>query len=316
MAQQTQDILVESGTNELEILVFAMGKQRYGVNVAKVREVIEPLTTTRLPESHQAVLGVFQLRDMVTPLIDLRRALHLPAQEEADQRKIFILEFNGARVGFLVDTVEQIYRVSWENVAAVPEMEAVRRAPVTSIAHINDDMVLMLDFEHLVFEVSGLDATETPKDLPANSAARGKYHILLAEDSQLMRTVITRNLAEAGYTKLTVCADGQETWDQLERSVANGGPSDFDLMITDIEMPRIDGLHLTKRIKEHPQMQGIPVVIFSSLVSIDNEKKCQTVGADAQITKPQLGDLVRLLDRLIMPSGATDQNAPLAATAV
>jgi len=302
-APKQQGILLESGTNELEVLVFTLAGQRYGVNVAKVREVIEPVELTKLPESPEAMDGVFQLRNIVIPSINLRRCLHLGGDDDGEC-KIIIMEFNDVRVGFSVSTVEQIYRVSWKSVSAVPGVEGVQGAPVTSVAHINDNMVLMLDFEQIVFEIGGVDLFEQSASRIEKNIDRGDQRILFAEDSGVMRKLIQSNLVDAGYTNIEVCTDGQEAWEMLEQDVADGSAS-FALMITDIEMTRMDGLHLTKRLKSHAALKHIPVILFSSLVSIDNDKKCKSVGADAQITKPQLAELVELIDRLIGESGAT-----------
>jgi len=296
-----QGILLESGTNELEILVFTLGEQRYGVNVAKVREVIEPVALTKLPESPEAMDGVFQLRNIVTPLINLSRCLHLSGGNDGECKTI-IMEFNDVRVGFSVTTVEQIYRVSWKNVTAVPAVDGVQGAPVTSVAHINDNMVLMLDFEQIVFEIGGVDLFEESASRIEQNFERGDQRILLAEDSAVMRKLIQSNVEKSGYTNLVVCTDGQEAWEALEQDVATNGTPTFSLLITDIEMPRMDGLFLTKRLKENAAMKHLPVIIFSSLVSVDNEKKCKSVGASAQITKPQLAELVELIDRLIIES--------------
>lgn len=296
---QQHGILLESGTNELEILVFTFLGQRYGVNVAKVREVIEPVEVTAMPDSHESVLGVFQLRDTVSPLIDLQRALGSGAVVDVQAGKIIIMEFNDVRVGFLVENVEQIYRVSWESVAAIPDIAGVNDAPLTSVAHINDNMVLMLDFEKIVFDIGGVDLFEEHAKRMTERDGRDSTRILFAEDSNAMRALIQSNLHKAGYTNITLCVDGQNAWDKLESDVSEHGRVTFDILITDIEMPRIDGLHLTRRIKDNPQMNDLPIVIFSSLVSDDNEKKCKAVGADAQITKPQLDQLVDLIDSLV-----------------
>ncbi len=316
MASSTRpEILLESGTNELEVLVFTLHERSYGVNVAKVREVIENLTVTSLPESPDSVLGVFQLRDIVTPLIDLHRALKLEPSRDAANGKIIIMEFNDARIGFFVDTVAQIYRVSWADVRAVPDMHGVHDAPLTSIALIKDEMVPMIDFERLVFDISGVDLFQESAKKVTLSDARQDRKILLAEDSHVMRTLIGGNLKKSGYTDVTICNDGQEAWDALEADLADGGSLTYDLLITDIEMPRIDGLCLTKRIKEHLQLRGLPVIVFSSLVSIDNQKKCESVGANAQITKPQLAELVDLLDGLLGLAGCTAGNVDASAQA-
>lgn len=309
MADVTQhDILLESGTNELEVLVFHIDAQRYGVNVAKVREVIKPLDITSLPHTHAAVLGVFQLRNTVIPAINLKRCLGKEPSVPPES-KIIIMEFNDTRMGFLVDSVEQIYRVSWQDVASIPDLEGVNDAPLTSIAHIGDNIILMLDFEKLVFDIGGVDLFERNARNIVGNVARNDRRLLLAEDSHIMRKLIKDNLHKAGYSNVTVCTDGQEAWDTLQQSVIQDGQCPFDLIITDIEMPRIDGLYLTRRIREHPGLKDLPVVIFSSLVSADNQKKCESVGADAQITKPQLAKLVDLVDGLIAKS-AKDTAAP------
>lgn len=161
MAEQSQhDILLESGTNELEILVFRLGEQRYGVNVAKVREVIKPLTITALPESHPAIMGAFQLRNTVTMLLDLQCCLGMSLATDLKNGRIIIMEFNDVRVGFFVRDVEQIYRVNWQNVKSMPDMQGVNDAPITSIVFINEEMISMLDFERLIFEISGVDLFE------------------------------------------------------------------------------------------------------------------------------------------------------------
>ncbi len=299
-----QDILLESGTNELEILVFRLGNQRYGVNVAKVREVVETQNITALPESHPAILGAFQLRNTVTMLVDLQCCLGMTTMKDLSTGRIIIMEFNDARVGFFVRDVEQIYRVNWQSVQSVPDMDGVNQSPITSIAFINEEMVSMLDFERLIFEVSGVDLFEENGKKIEHSIAREDQRILFAEDSPLMRKLIRSNLVKAGYNNITVCNDGELAWRKMEQDLKDNGRITYDILITDIEMPRTDGLHLTRRIKENAQMATMPVVIFSSLVSMDNLKKCQAVGADAQITKPQLDQLVVLIDRLIEESQA------------
>jgi two-component system chemotaxis response regulator CheV len=307
---QKHEILLESGTNELEILVFTLSGQRYGVNVAKVREVIDPPSVTGLPESHEAVVGVFQLREHVTPLIDLKRCLGRVPHADATVGKIIIMEFNDVRVGFMVDTVEQIYRLNWKDVSAMPDLAGVRDAPITSITFIKNNIVPMLDFERLVFDVGGVDLFELNAQKVDKTVTRGNQRILLAEDSRVMRNLIESNLVKSGYTNITVCQDGQDAWNRLEKGAAQEGTPSIDLLITDIEMPQMDGLHLTRRIKEHAVLKSIPVIIFSSLVSVDNEKKCRSVGADAQITKPQLDQLVSLIDRLLHVVGSAAPPEP------
>ncbi len=293
------NILLESGTNELELLVFKIADQCYGVNVAKVREVIDPVPVTQLPLGHPNVVGVFQLRDSVIPLVNLPNSLSTAADCDETNGKIIVMEFNDQRVAFLVDAVNYIHRVNVDKVEPIPDVEGVRDAPVTFIVQIDEDLVQMVDFEKLVFDIAGVTSFDLESDGTGGGLDRGAQRILMAEDSHTMRKVILANLNQAGFTDVKACNDGQDAWEALEQDVTENGSLSYDLIITDIEMPQVDGLRLTWLIKNDDRMKDVPVVIFSSLVSSDNEKKCKAVGANAQITKPQLGQLVDLLDELL-----------------
>ncbi|MCA9251817.1 MAG: chemotaxis protein [Phycisphaerae bacterium] len=307
------DILLESGTNELEVLVFTLGGNRYGVNVAKVREAIRPVPLTPVPESHPSAIGVFQLRDTITTLIDLHTYFNLKSDPpEYDSRRIIVTEFNQIRIAFLVDSVEQIYRVSWESVSPMPSV-GTTETPVTSVCTIGESLVLMIDFERIVFDITGHDLFNIAVDQDEKSDLRKKTRILLAEDSSLMRNLITKNISRAGYSNFVAVEDGSLAWKQLQQQAAGELKETFDVVITDIEMPQLDGLALTKRIKETPQLAKMPVIVFSSLVSPDNAKKIEQVKADGQITKPELRHLVNMIDSLMekVRGNATGQsNAP------
>ncbi len=307
------DILLESGTNELEVLVFTLGENRYGVNVAKVREAIRPVPLTSVPESHPSAIGVFQLRDTITTLIDLHTYFNLQSEPpEYDSRRIIVTEFNQVRIAFLVDSVEQIYRVSWESVSPMPTV-GTTETPITSVCTIRDNLVLMIDFERIVFDITGHDLFNISVDQDEKSDERKQTRILLAEDSSLMRNLITKNIGRAGYSNYVAVEDGSLAWNQLKQQAAGELKDPFDIIITDIEMPQLDGLALTKRVKETPQLSKIPVIVFSSLVSPDNAKKIEQVKADGQITKPELRNLVNLIDGLMEKVKANATGQPVAA---
>lgn len=317
MAAETE-ILLESGTNELEVLVFTLGENRYGVNVAKVREAIRPVPLTSIPESHPSAIGAFRLRDTVTTLIDLHTYFGLKNDPPAyDSRRIIVMEFNKIRIAFLVDAVEQIYRVSWETVSPVPSIGATD-SPVTSVCTIRENMVLMIDFERIVFDISDQDLFDSHDHANEATQQRNDVRILLAEDSPLMRHLISKNLTRAGYSNITVVEDGAHAWELLQRQTNGSLENPFDLVITDIEMPQLDGLALTRRIKSTAQLSKLPVVVFSSLVSPDNTKKIEQVKADGQVTKPELDGLVGLIERLLpqktqaadTPTTETQASAP------
>ncbi|MGB0714806.1 MAG: chemotaxis protein [Phycisphaerae bacterium] len=291
-------IMLEAGTNEFEILVFRVSNRRCGVNVAKVREVIDPQPLTKLPQTHAAMMGMFQLRSEALPLIDLCQCLG-GQRGDPEQGQIIVMEYNATRVAFRVDAVEYIHRIKVGDVEALPDIEGLDDAPVTFVAHNEGQILLMIDFEKIVFDIAGQDPFERNSRNITNVAERGKRVIWLAEDSGTIRKMITSNLGMAGYLNTRAFIDGMACWTALEELVEQGRTSDVDLVITDIEMPKMDGLHLCKRIKDHQELSHLPVVVFSSLVSHDNTKKCNSVGADAQITKPEIANLVNVVDGLL-----------------
>lgn len=296
MAAQLTNILTEAGTNEVEVLIFQLNDGRYGVNVAKVREIIAGTGLTRLPQSHPAVRGVFKLREQVVPLVDLRRFFKMPAAENEEHCRVIVMEFNNDRLGFLVDHVERIHRLSWKSMTEVPWTGGESDPAITSVMHVKDEMVLMLDFERIAFRIAGVNDLKSASPSKRNIDRAG-VTILLADDSATMRRMLTKSLEDAKFGRLVVVNDGQAALDKLIEMADAGDPP--DIVITDIEMPKMDGLHLTKRIKEDPRLKHLPVIVFSSLVSDDNLKKCKAVGATRQLTKPQLPDLVETVDDIL-----------------
>lgn len=299
LAQAKADILLESGTNELEVLVFRVGDGIFGINVAKVREVILPLKITAGPEQHPSVLGMFNLRGHVLPLVDLHRYFGTQPAEDVDAKdlRIIVTEFNGQQCAFRVDGVEQIYRMSWKNMKPVPEVSNDQAFAITGITQIDDRLVLMLDFESVVDHINLQDSLHV--DFVENQLGvnRDTLRVLVAEDSNFVRSLMERVLLSSGYIQVTSFTNGKDAWDALQQASQSDEESNFDLAIADIEMPMMDGYALTRHIKNDPQLKDMPVVLFSSLISEDTRHKGKQVGASDQIAKPQLPDLVRLVDQ-------------------
>lgn len=289
------NILLESGTNELEVLVFAVGDSVFGVNVAKVREVILPREYAVSPEQPDCVLGMFNLRGGVLSLVDLHKYLDItPCNANPKQHRIIVTEFNGQRAAFRVERVEHIHRMSWENVDAVPDTGGDHHFAITGITKINDQLVLMLDFESILDEIAMQDQLHVECVENTLGVDRENHRIFLAEDSKFIRNIMVNLLTNSGYTKVESFGHGRACWNRLMKAVETGDtPS---VIVTDIEMPMMDGLALTRNIKSHPQLKHIPVVLFSSLITDDTRHKGQQVGADDQIHKPQLKQLVELAD--------------------
>lgn len=302
----TGDILLEAGTNEVEILVFNLGERRFGVNVAKVREVIRMQPTIDVPHKHPAVIGMFEVRGQVLTLIDL--AAQLRVRDKAaegikevrsdDPRSIVVTEFNGVQLGFLVDSVERIHRISWSGVLPIPSLgiggEDENAGVTTGVVELDENLVLLVDFEsvaNVVLNQQSLTIRKVENDFNVD---RGASRIVIADDSGFMRQQIRGILEANGYDDVTVYENGEAAWQGI--AAMETPPA---AIVSDIEMPGMDGLHLTRRIREEARFSDVPIILFSSLISEDNVKKGNAVGATAQIPKPALADVVNLLDRLL-----------------
>jgi len=304
------NILLETGTNELEIVEFYVNQDgyeaHYGLNVAKVVEIGRRQPVTAMPEMrHKALLGAFLHRNgRIVPLIDMACFLgNAPITNE--DAKVIVTEFNGVCTGFLVSGVNRIYRLSWTDVEAPGQfLQNMSRSSVTGVVRLEERVIFLLDLEAIVAELHPAMALRF--DASDMAAPDGKtYKILHVDDSSSIRSLLLDLLNKEGRFKVEQRVNGQEAWDYLQsvrnRCEAENRPvSDFlQGIITDIEMPAIDGLALCKRIKEDPVLKKLPVAIFSSMINDSLARKCALVGADAQYTKPDLKALSKKLYELI-----------------
>ncbi|MBD3170616.1 MAG: response regulator [candidate division Zixibacteria bacterium] len=295
------DILLEAGTNEMELLVFRINHTPFGINVAKVREIIQKVPTIPVPNAGYAIDGLFKIRDEVRTLINLARHFEMEHEYTGDDEKeqsIIVVEFNEICCGILVDEVEVIHRLSWNKISPPSPYLQKIGAPITGTVMVNERTVLIVDFEALVGEILGAENATPPEKLDESEISFKDARVLIADDSSVLREALTRILHHKGVSNISICSDGKQAWDLLEKhkGVENGP---YDLILTDIEMPQMDGLHLTRRIKEDPQLQEIPVVLFSSLITKDNLNKGKQVGADAQVAKPDSEGMIRAIDELL-----------------
>lgn len=297
-------ILLEAGTNELEILVLRAGDSLFGVNVAKVREVLTIDRPTRLPQSHAAVEGTVQIRGQVVELVNLVQFLFGVGEVSRPRPtdKMVVLEFNQDLIAFRLHGVEQIFRTSWNTVQPMPHIRG-HKAPVTGIVLREGRLIQMLDFESIGAHVGMSRQLPARQNAPLPAATRAELPIVFAEDSPLVSEMLQDTLKQAGYLNVTGFVDGQAAWNHLAE-LSTQGPADelwrrVGVLVSDVEMPRLDGLTLTRRIRDNPLLASLPVVIFSSIVSRDNAKKGQQVGADAQVAKPRYAELASTLERLL-----------------
>lgn len=295
-------ILLESGTNELEIVEFEVGDNTFGINVMKVREIIQPLPITFIPNAHEHIEGIIQLRGEVLPVIDMRKVLGLSTDERNAEEKYIVTEFNRQKVVFRVDSVSQIHRISWEQIEKPSEMYQTTYSNVIGVIKHQNIMILLLDFEKIVLDInpdSGF-SVETVRRL--GKRERSDKKIVIAEDSPLLRQLLRDTLNEAGYENLDFFENGKLAYEHLESLVANDEPIEnhVQFIITDIEMPQMDGHHFTKKVKDHPGLAKLPIVIFSSLITDDLRHKGEQVGAVEQITKPEIAELINKIDQHIL----------------
>lgn len=297
------NILMESGTNELEVLEFTIGGNHYGINVAKVREIVPYHVVTPIPNSHRCVEGIFMPRDLMITVINLANVINAQNTEDPKQDMFIITNFNKLNVAFHVHKVIGIHRVSWADIITPDRtVSTAETAIATGIVKIDGKLIIILDFERIVSEINpetGLKVSDVEK---LSHRDRNDSPILIAEDSPLLTKLIVDSLHKAGYADVTPCGNGQIAWNMLQEIRDQEGNilDKVKCVITDIEMPLMDGHRLTKLIKDDEKLKSIPVIIFSSLIDDQMRAKGEKLGADVQLSKPEIGLLVSEIDKLLL----------------
>lgn len=293
-------ILLENGTNELEVLEFLLAGNSYGINVAKIREIIAYMEVTPVPNAHPSIEGIFMPRDTMITAIDLKNCLQ---RGQSEAGGLFIItNFNKLDIAFHVDSVVGIHRVSWSDIIKPnATINSADEGVSTGIIKKDNKLIIILDFEKIVTDINpdvGLKVTEIDE---LGNRERNNIPILIAEDSALLNKLISDSLKKAGYVNLINTENGQEAWDIICDCKEKGTLKEHvQCVITDIEMPLMDGHRLTKLIKSDDVLKDIPVIIFSSLVNADMRRKGEELGANAQLSKPEIGNLVREIDKLVL----------------
>lgn len=295
-------ILLESGTNELEIVEFQVGQNKFGINVIKVKEIIQPIAITFIPHAHQHVEGIVQLRGEVLPVVSMNRVLGIPIQNKSNQEKFIVAEFNKQRVVFHVDNVTQIHRISWDQIEKPSDIYQGSSSHVIGVIKREEEMILLVDFEKIIVDInpeSGINVESVKK---LGKRERSDKKIVIAEDSPLLRKLLHDTLLEAGYANLEFFENGLDALQYLEGLVKSTSDitEHVQIVVTDIEMPQMDGHALTRKIKEHNNLSKLPVLIFSSLITDDLRHKGDQVGAEDQISKPEIAELVLKIDKFIL----------------
>ncbi len=295
------EILLESGTNEIEIMEFTIYDELYGINVAKVKEIMMVDKVKPMPHAHPAVEGIFKPRDIMLTVVDLPKYL-TDRETERHPRDLFIVtNFNMMNIAFRVHSVVGIQRISWRDIQKPDKtLSHGQEGLATGIAQCSGQLVTILDFEKIVAEIAPETGIQLSEIEALGHRERNNSRIVCVEDSVLLSKMVEMALRQAGYENLVQFDNGQEAWNYLSSIKDDEDLMEkVNLIITDIEMPEMDGHRLTKLVKSDPKLKKIPLIIFSSLISPEMEIKGKEIGADGQLSKPEIGHLVTIMDELL-----------------
>lgn len=301
------EILLESGTNEMEIMEFTICDEVFGINVAKVREIMMPTAVKPMPHAHPAIEGIYKPRDIVITVVNLPKYLQFPDLGKENRELFIVTNFNKLNIAFRVHTVVGIDRISWTKIQKPDKtIYGGSDGVVTGIAEFSGRLITILDFEKIISDIApetGIQMSEIDK---LGVREKNESPILIAEDSVLLSKMITDSLHKAGYVNTLLYSNGKEAWDYLESIKDDKHVKEkVACVITDIEMPLMDGHRLTKLVKDDPNLKSIPLIIFSSLINEEMHIKGRQLGADEQLSKPEIGHLVSVIDHLLEEQHST-----------
>ncbi len=305
-------ILLESGTNEVEFIEFYLGKVSYGINVSKVQRVLarSSVEITGVAQAPYGAIGMIHIQEKPIMLMDLKMSLGIPFDPESidlDRQLILVTTFNKQTTAFLIDGISKIHRTSWENFEPLNENVTSEGAGgySTGTVTFDDNIIVILDLERLMLALfpsshGNIGVLETVESRAEREAVR----ILYAEDSKMVRGITEDILHSSGYLQVDAFENGEDAYAFLQKRIQDkdyDGLGPYDLVLTDIEMPKMDGLTLCRRVKTEACADNPPkVIVYSSLINKEMSLKCESVGADAQLAKPDVRQIVELIDSLCL----------------
>jgi len=275
-----------AGHNRLELLLFRLGgRQRYGINVFKVQEVIQCPPLTNIPQSHGVVRGIANMRGKTITIMDLSMAIGGPPLQDYQDKFTVITEYNRKVQGFLVDSVDRIVNMNWEDILPPPK-GASEGTYMTAVTQVDGELVEIIDVEKVLKEVVGGQEEVSEGVIEERGEDAVKHHVLLVDDSSVARKQVSRVLEQMGVD-CTVCNDGKEAHDLLNNWLEDGKDVEklLSLVISDVEMPRMDGYSLTKYIRENPRLSKLHVILHTSLSGVFNKSMIAKVGANDFLPK-------------------------------
>jgi len=283
-----------AGTNRLELLIFTLNNgQKFGINVFKIQEVIQVPKLTKIPGGNPVVRGVAQLRGKDIPVMDMSMAIGEERLPDGENSFVIITEFNRSIQGFLVGGVDRIVNLFWKDINPPPEGTETA-GYVTALTEIDGEYVLIIDVEKILSEVGS--GPEGVSSETIDKSLEKKGHVLVIDDSSVARSQIISVLDDLGLG-YTVASDGKEGFDILRKWVADGVnvPSFLTMVISDVEMPRMDGYTLTTEVRKIPALDGLYIMLHTSLSGVFNETMVERVGADVFMAKYKPDDLARAI---------------------
>jgi len=293
------------GHNRLELLLFRFaGKQRYGINVFKVREVINCPELTVIPNSHFAVCGITNMRGNTFMVIDLQMALGMGGVEDARDCSVIVTEYNRKMQGFLVPHIEHIINKHWEEVLPPPSI-AGKDHYLTAVTHLDDELIEILDVEKVLFEITGVtldddDLRDTEEDGGVFADVASRCHILVADDSSVARKQIQRAISKLGVP-CTICNDGKAALDTLQNWADNDAEEyrRLALVISDVEMPVMDGYTLTSNIRKDDRLKDLTILLHTSLSGVFDSQLLESVDANAFLSKFDKDELEEVIKKYV-----------------
>jgi len=286
---------------------FTMAGSSFGINVSKVTEIMRSCPITPMIKSHPCIEGVYKPRGKIITVINLPRYMQLPENEDTGKDMFMLTNFENVNAAFHVHTVEAMHRIKWSNVEKPSAIiYGGDDGVITGTTKIGDKMITIIDFEKVLYDINPETGLQLSEVSMMGNRERSEKPIVIVEDSVFLKKMILQALEMAGYTNVTSFDNGQDAWEYLDKvkkeCMADRVPIErqVTIIITDIEMPRMDGHHLTKLVKSDDVLKKIPVLVFSSLIDEVQKTQGESIGVNAHLSKPQIGSLISTIDEWIL----------------
>ena len=284
-----------AGHNRFELLLFKLvGRQRFGINVFKVQEVIQCPDLTQIPKSHTVICGIAHLRGKTIPVLDLSMSIGMPPLVRDSGSYVIVTEYNRAIQGFLVGSVDRIINIGWEQVKAPPS-GAGKDSYLTAVTEVEGELIEVIDVEKVMKEVIGGQESASEEAIDADVTGTDD-RVLIVDDSSVARNQVKRVCMQIGI-ECTLLKDGLEAWEHLTKLVDEGVniAEHYSMIISDVEMPRMDGYTLAKKIKKNADMKDVYLILHTSLSGVFNTNMVEKVGANKFLAKFDPDSLVKTI---------------------